>query len=920
MRWLLVLVLVALLFLFLGTDAHLYVDYLWFQSERVTTVFATTLRYRAVIYVLFGGAALAWLLLNWLAARSLARRQSRGPRTLVVDQRRHPPIVTLALVVVAVVLSLVFASGASGAWQLFALFIHQQPITQTDPILHRSVAWYLFTYPVLQYLYGWVVTLLFLTLVGVVITYALYSPQFVQLEPVGAMPGQMRVSLSPPRQMLLHGAGLIALFLLIQGAAYHWLSTAGLLFAAHKTFFGADFVDTHVHLAAYDVLTAVMVFSAVAIVLAAVRESAGWALAVPIAWLSVAILGLGVIPALVQAVYVAPSELSREAPYIANNIRFTRSAFALDQITVQHPKLSPLTEQDVINNQATIQNIRLWDWRPLQETFQQLQGLRPYYLFRDVGIDRYNGQQEMLAARQLDISRLPQAAQNWQNRHLVYTHGFGVVGTPAQGVTQQGTPEFNLHDIPPVTNNPSLRITQPRIYFTSGGANRWLLVDTKAQEFDYPTGSENASTHYTGTAGIAVGSLPRRLLFAYALGDPNLLYTSYLDASSKILIHRELSDLIHQIAPFLKLDHDPYIVISGGHLYWFQDAYTESSTYPYSTPLNSGVNYIRNSVKIIVDAYNGTVTFYRTDSPAHPEPLIQAYSEIFPGLFHPLSQMPADFRAHLRYPEDLFDAQAQTMLLYHMTDPTVFYNREDVWSLPVEQVGGTRSQLQPYYVEIRLPGEQQAEFVLIEPFVPRGKDNMIAWLAARSDPAHYGQALLYEFSKDSLIYGPQQVEARIDQDPMISSSLTLWNQQGSRVIRGNLLVIPLGKAFLYVEPLFLQASQGRIPELKRVILADSNNVTMQRTLKEALSALFSGTPPAGASNVPNTSNQPAPAAAATATPVAAPSANATMQQLARDALQHYGQAQQDLKNGDWAGYGKELAAMQRDLERLATGR
>ncbi|MCL4508413.1 MAG: UPF0182 family protein, partial [Chloroflexi bacterium] len=489
---------------------------------------------------------------------------------------------------------------------------------------------------------------------------------------------------------------------------------------------------------------------------------------------------------------------------------------------------------------------------------------------------------------------------------------------PAQGVTAQGTPDFNLRDIPPVTTNPLLTITQPRIYFTSGGTpSDWVLVDTKAQEFDYPTGSENASTQYQGKAGISIGSFPRRLLFAFTMGDPNLLYTSYLQANSKILIHRQLSDLIQKIAPYLRLDHDPYIVIVHGHLYWFQDAYTTSSTYPYSTPLSSGVNYIRNSVKIVVDAYNGTVTFYRTDSPQHPEPLIQAYSEVFPGLFQPLSSMPADFRAHLRYPEDLFAAQAQTLTLYHMTDPTVFYNREDVWSLPTEQVGNTRSPLQPYYVEIRLPGEQKAEFVLIEPFVPRGKDNMIGWLAARSDPAHYGQALLYEFSKDSLIYGPQQIEARIDQDPAISSSLTLWNQQGSRVIRGNLLVIPLGNAFLYVEPLFLQASQGQIPELKRVILADSTDVTMQKTLGEALTALFSGAAPAGASG----SGTPATVTNPSATPTPLPAvggASSTAQQLAQDALAHYARAQQDLKSGDWAGYGAELQAMERDLQQLAS--
>ena len=372
------------------------------------------------------------------------------------------------------------------------------------------------------------------------------------------------------------------------------------------------------------------------------------------------------------------------------------------------------------------------------------------------------------------------------------------------------------------------------------------------------------------------------------------------------------------------------MVIIDGKLYWFMDAYTSSSEYPYSAPLASGVNYLRNSVKVVIDAYNGTITYYRTDDAAHPEPIIQAYSELFPGLFQPLSKMPATFRAHLRYPEDYLQAQAQELTLYHITDPSVFYNREDVWSIPTEQVGQSKTALAPYYVEIRLPGEAKAEFVLIQPFVPRGKDNMIGWLAARSDPAHYGQALLYEFSKDSLIYGPQQIESRIDQEPTISSSLTLWNQQGSHVIRGNLLVIPLGNAFLYVEPLFLQANQGQIPELKRVILADGNDVTMQATFPEALQALFSGAPPAGASGA---TSPPAPAsstattttgtatatfASTTALLTGAAATPGTATAVAQDALKHYQQAQADLKTGDWAGYGTELAAMQRDLEQLAS--
>ncbi|MCL4544092.1 MAG: UPF0182 family protein, partial [Chloroflexi bacterium] len=469
MRWLLAVVLAALLLIFLSTDAHLYVDFLWFQSEQVAFVFTTTLRYEAFSFAIAGVVAFVFLFGNWLVARRVARGRGSPLRTIVVDNERHLPLVSAGSLVAALVLALFFASSASSHWRLFALAFHQQPITTMDPILHRSVSWYLFLYPLLQYLYGWVVSLLVVTALGVGVIFTLMSPQFIQMEPIQPGMGQVRVSFSPPRSLFIHAAVIGSAFFIVQGAAYHWLSTAGLLLTGNKTAFGVDFVDAHIRLPAFDILAAVMVVAAGFCIVAAVRESLGWFLAAPVLWISVALLGLGILPGIVQAVYVAPSELRREEPFIADNIAATRSAFALDSINVSSPKLSPLTEQDVKNNQTTVNNIRLWDWRPLLETFQQLQGLRPYYVFNDVDIDRYAGQQEMLSARQLDVSRLPQAAQNWQNQHLVYTHGFGVVGTPAQGVTAQGTPDFNLRDIPPVTTNPLLTITQPRIYFTSGG-------------------------------------------------------------------------------------------------------------------------------------------------------------------------------------------------------------------------------------------------------------------------------------------------------------------------------------------------------------------------------------------------------------------------------------------------------------------
>ncbi len=932
-RWILALILAAVLLLFLSADAGLYVNYLWFHSEGVQSVFFTTLGYEARAFAAFGALALAFFLANVLLARRFCQVGRSSHRSLIADIPRGRSLLVVVAAVVAVIVGLLFGSGASGAWQTIALAQHATPFGTTDPVLHRGVEWYVFQFPYLQFLFGWAVGLLVVTALGVGAVYALAAPGFLHMERQGPELGPVHVTFSPPPAVLTHGAILLAIFFALRGAAYHWLSQAALLFNQNSTAFGANYTDVNVRLPMYSILAGLMGLCVVFCLFAALHRGVGWLIAAPVVWISASLIGLGIVPAIVQSIFVAPSELQRESPYISNNIAATRAAFNLTTITTTQPTVAPLTEQDVQADPQTVQNIRLWDWQPLLETYQQLQGLRPYYLFPDIDVDRYGGQQMMLSPRELDISKLQQAAQNWQNEHLVYTHGFGVVASNVNDVSAQGTPNLILHDIPPVTTNSLLQINQPGIYFTSGdNTTSWALVRTTAKEFDYPTGADNASTTYSGTAGIPIGSLTRRLLFAWNLGDPNLLYTTYIKSDSKVLINRQISQMVQKITPFLTFDQDPYMVIIDGKLYWFMDAYTTSSEYPYSAPLSDGTNYMRNSVKVVIDAYNGTITYYRTDDPAHPEPIIQAYSEIFPGLFQPLSNMPATYRAHLRYPEDYLQAQAQELTLYHITDPSVFYNREDVWSIPTEQVGQTKSALAPYYVEIRLPGEAQAEFVLIQPFVPRGKDNMIGWLAARSDPAHYGQALLYEFSKDSLIYGPQQIESRIDQEPTISSSLSLWNQQGSRVIRGNLLVIPLGNAFLYVEPLFLQANQGQIPELKRVILADSTDVTMQATFPEALQALFSGAPSNGASGVPSTGAAGAPAATATgsatatsASTIASTTASAvgaaatpgTPAALAQDALNHYQQAQAALKAGDWTGYGTELAAMQRDLEQLA---
>jgi uncharacterized membrane protein (UPF0182 family) len=611
------------------------------------------------------------------------------------------------------------------------------------------------------------------------------------------------------------------------------------------------------------------------------------------------------LPGIFQRFFVKPSELQLEAPYIQRNIAFTREAYNLRQITVKpFPAEQGLTFQSLQDNRGTIDNIRLWDWQPLMDTYAQLQEIRTYYRFLDVDIDRYQIEgayrQVMLSARELAPSLLSTNAQTWVNLHLLFTHGNGVVMSPVTEKSTEGLPNFYLKDIPPVSSG-GPAITEPRIYFGQS-TNGYVIVKGSTPEFDYPKGKDNVYANYDGADGIAIGGAAWRSLFSWQFDDVNILLSRYLTSESRIMLHRNIQDRIETLAPFLQLDHDPYVVISDGRLYWIQDAYTTSDWFPYAQPTGD-INYIRNSVKVVIDAYNGTITFYVMDT---ADPVIATYRRIFPELFKPLAAMPADLQRHIRYPEDLFRLQALQYRAYHMDTPEVFYNREDLWQFPREpttsdgsnQSGGTR--MAPYYMIMRLPGEPRAEFFLMLPMSPSQRENMIAWLAARCDPPDYGKLIVYEFPKDKLVYGPFQIEARINQNTDISQQISLWNQMGSRVLRGNLLVVPIENSILYVSPLYLRAESGQLPELKRVIAAYGDRVVMEDTLPAALAALFKQSiPTAVLSTIPGVS------------PVG------PVNERARDALGHYERAIERLKSGDWGGFGSELDALRPLLEELS---
>jgi len=885
---LLVLVL-GILFVLAELAPTVYTDYLWFRSLGQQAVFLVRLGARVVIFVAASFLFFGIFLLNVVIARRLAPRPT--PDSLSGRAASFLSRPTLLLLVLAgLALAAFMGFMAQSRWDLLLRYLNRSDFGVSDPIFHQDIGFYVFTLPVWRFAQVWLASALVIIILAVATVYALSLGQFRFTAPVKA-------------HLSLLGALLLFLF-----AWNYQLDTYGLVYSTRGVVYGASYTDVTAQRTAYTVLTIlsglVGALLLANVVLRALRLiGAGVGL-----WILAAIMLGELYPTAVQNFDVRPNEFVREKPYIEYNIAFTRQAFGLaDVMEVNHPGEDAPTAADLARNADTIANIRLWDYRPLLDTYDQLQSIRPYYDFRDVDIDRYTIEgryrQVMLSARELTVDRLPEKAQTWVNKRLVYTHGYGLTMSPVNEITPDGSPHLLIKNIPPVGEIP---IVQPAIYFGEKLSD-YIIVRTTTPEFDYPVGDQNAMTRYEGRDGVAIGSLFHRLLFAIRFGDMNILLTDAITAESRIIWNRNISERVQLLAPFLIYDRDPYIVIADGHLYWIQDAYTITDRYPYSEPYAGRFNYIRNSVKVVIDAYNGTTTFYIVDA---SDPLIRAYRGIYPTLFQPLEAMPASLRLHLRYPEDLFRVQADVFRIYHMQDPQVFYNKEDVWAIPKEIYSDKEQDIEPYYAIMRLPGETREEFILLMPFTPRNKQNMVAWLAAKCDGEDYGRRILFQIPKDRLIYGPMQVEARVSQDTVISAQITLWNQRGSKVIRGNMLVIPIEKSFLYVEPLYLLAETGQIPQLKRVIVATANNVAMDETLPLALGKLYSGLALPGGGPPSTSTGEPR----ATTTGQTVPGEIA---QLVKSANDHYAKAQDALRAGDWARYGDELRLLEADLKRLS---
>lgn len=772
-----------------------------------------------------------------------------------------------ALVAVAMLLSLLFGFVLSGNWTRVLLFFHVIPFEITDPIFNNDISFYVYRLPLWQLLYFWLGGLCLYGFIACLLVYLLSGNSLSQ----GQFPG-----FSNPQ--LRHLSGLTAAVMIVQ-AFHHWIARYELLYSEQGVVYGIGYTDRTIKLNAELLLFFLAIAIAIWLCLRTLKTKPGTrifpkpqlrlVMGFYVLALFVGIVGL---PAVVQSIIVQPNELDREQPYLEYNIAATRQAFALDENNIEVKTFNPqaqLTEESLEENSLTIENIRLWDTRPLLDTNRQLQQIRLYYRFLSADIDRYtmrldeedvpNKQQVIISARELDYESVPEQAQTWVNRHLVYTHGYGFTVSPVNQVGEGGLPDYFVQDIGTadregllLTDNiyvqESIPIENPRIYYGELTTN-YVMTPSNVQELDFPSGNENVYNTYDGKGGIPIGTFGRRILVAQYLKDWQMLFTRNFRPDTRLLFRRDLNHRLRAIAPFLRFDLDPYLVsvdttdepqsTPENYLYWIVDAYTTTDRYPYSDPGEYPFNYTRNSVKIVIDAYNGDVDFYVAEP---DDPIIQSWQRIFPQMFKPLTAMPEALLAHIRYPEDLVKVQSERLLNYHMTDPKVFYNREDQWEIPQEIYRTEPQPVEPYHLIMRLPTETQEEFILLQPFTPTARPNLIAWLAARSDSPYYGKLLLYQFPKQKLIYGIRQIEALINQDPVISQLISLWDRQGSKALQGNLLVIPIEDSILYVEPLYLEAENNGLPTLVRVIVVYDNKIAIAETLEQALSGLFTSDP------------------------------------------------------------------------------
>jgi uncharacterized membrane protein (UPF0182 family) len=876
------------LLIFLSMTSGLIQQWLWMRQVGYLDIFWRLLTIR---WSLWGLAFLAVFFYTWINFRFAAKNMAASLKAtdgvvmqifVKTGEGISPRPLKAAAIIISILIALIFAVVFYPEWDTFLRFHWGGAVGQADPIFGKDVGFYLFQLPFYELIQNSLMSLTFMTLLIVLVAYSYF--------------GAFRFGWGQIMQRSWKVIGHLSLLFIFLIAVWGWgyyLDRFELLYSTTGVVYGVGYTAYNVS----RIMLWIMLFASIllAIMIAASFFTRRFKMlllsAVGYFVLYFAIIIL--LPGLVQKFKVQPSELELETPYLRHNIEFTRKAFQLDQIDEKtYPAMGNLTPDDISKNQETIDNIRIWDWRPILQTYRQTQEIRLYYEFYQVDVDRYHLKdgyhQVMLSAREL-AAQLPPKARTWVNEHLQFTHGYGPVMTFVSKKASEGLPDYIIDNIPPESPL-GMTVDEPAIYYGEKTPG-YRIVATKVKEFDYPKGNQNVYTSYHGKGGIPLDGFWKRVLFAWTQSDINILLTSYLGPQSRIQIWRDVRERVARIAPFLELDHDPYLVLSEGKLYWIQDAYTVSDRFPYSAPYGKAfkkLNYIRNSVKAIVDVYNGSVQLYVMDP---QDPVLALYRRAMPDAFKDLADMPQDLKKHLRYPEDLFAIQADVYRTYHMTSPQVFYNQEDLWDFPQEKYAGSAIPLEPYYILMRLPDTQALQYLLMTPFTPQNRDNMIAWMAAKCDFPQYGHLIVYQLPKKRLIFGPIQIEAMIDQNTLISEQLSLWDQKGSRVIRGNLIVIPIENSFLYVEPVYLIAEGINIPQLKRIIVIHGDKVVMESTLKQALQAVFGEAKPA-ATKATSVQIQP--------------------NELIR-AREEFDKAQQALEHGQWQDFGNAMERLKKIL-------
>ncbi|TDX51678.1 UPF0182 family protein [Orenia marismortui] len=911
---------VILMINFLGVGVNFYTDVLWFKNLNLDnvfwTIFKTKMLVRFGVWILF----FSFIFINLLFTRNkiidlinnLKERKDQDDHIIELKPKGSNGILTLLTpgrlnliyLLLSLLIGFIFSTIGSNSWKVVLEFLNSTSFNLKDPLFNKDISFYIFKFPAYQLVYQLLSTLLIIT---------------------GLIIGGVHLLINQNKSILnrinnkakYHLSFLISLFFILKAWGYR-LNMFQLLYSKRGVVFGASYTDVHAQLLGLKALSFIALLLAIFIFINIFIRNTKLIIGGVVTLFVTSILLTTIYPGIIQQYQVEPNEIAKEAPYIKYNIKFTTNAYNLEDIKEEDFNVKEdLKYEDILANEATIDNIRLWDSRPLKTSYGQLQGLKSYYNFNDIDIDRYNldGKiyQVMLGAREINQRLLPN--QTWVNKRLNYTHGFGLAMSPVNGVTEGGVPEFLIKDIPPKSQK--LEVKEPRVYYGEL-TDQYVIANTRTQEFDYPAGDTNNYINYQGNGGVKLNSPIKRLAFAVKYGTLKLLLNNDITEESRLMFDRNIKKRVRKIAPFLKYDSDPYLVVSqNGRLYWIQDAYTISNRYPYSEPLSNlknnyseqlsrlgyNINYIRNSVKVVIDAYNGKVKFYISDQ---NDPIIETYNKIFPGLFNKLEKMPEDLNNHIRYPQDLFKVQAAIYNKYHMKDPKVFYNKEDLWELPQENYAGTPIAMEPYYTIIKLPNEEQEDFLLMLPFTPIKKNNMISWLAAKSNQTDYGKLILYKFPKRKLVYGPMQIEARIDQNSEISKQLSLWNQRGSRVIRGNLLTIPIKNSILYVEPIYLQAEQSQLPELKKVVVSYGEKVIMENNLDLALRKLFNIKDKSDREDLEINREEN----------YKDTGIDLTVQQLVEDITRLYKKSKKELQAGNWSEYGKLIEKLEEKLNTL----